>query len=117
MSANGDAPKRAKLVLASLIRSVRLITTPGRSRWHKRRPRLRHRQPAHRLEVHRQLHRRRSDLRLDERAERCPPLDAARAALGERAWQKAWAEGAELDFDAALGLALDLDPAILAAAE
>ena len=34
-------------------------------------------------------------------------VDAARAALGERAWQKAWAEGAELDFDAALGLALD----------
>ena len=29
-------------------------------------------------------------------------LDDARAALGEHAWQKAWAEGAELDFDAAL---------------
>jgi non-specific serine/threonine protein kinase len=44
-------------------------------------------------------------------------VDAARAVLGERAWQKAWAEGAELDFDAALGLALDLEPAIPAAAE
>ena len=44
-------------------------------------------------------------------------LNTARAALGERAWQKAWAEGAELDFDAALGLALDLEPAIPAAAE
>ena len=44
-------------------------------------------------------------------------VDAVRAALGERAWQKAWAEGAELDFDAALGLALDLDPAIRAAVE
>ena len=31
-------------------------------------------------------------------------LDDARAALGERAWQKAWAEGAELGFDAALSL-------------
>ena len=38
-------------------------------------------------------------------------LDAARAALGEGAWQKAWAEGAELDLDAALGLASGLDPA------
>ena len=44
-------------------------------------------------------------------------VDAARAALGERAWQKAWADGAELDFDAALGLAISLDPATLAAAE
>ena len=37
-------------------------------------------------------------------------LDAARAALGDRAWQKAWAEGAQLDLDAALGLASGLDP-------
>jgi hypothetical protein len=44
-------------------------------------------------------------------------VDAARAALGESAWQKAWAEGAELDFDAALALTLDLDPATLAAVE
>ena len=44
-------------------------------------------------------------------------VDAARAALGERAWQKAWAEGAELDFDAALELASSLDPTTLAAAE
>jgi predicted ATPase/class 3 adenylate cyclase len=44
-------------------------------------------------------------------------VDAARATLGEPAWQKAWAEGAELDFDAALGLAISLDPATLAAAE
>ena len=44
-------------------------------------------------------------------------LDAARAALGDRAWQKAWAEGAELDFDAALELASSLDPTTLAAPE
>jgi predicted ATPase/class 3 adenylate cyclase len=31
----------------------------------------------------------------------CGYVDTARAALGEPAWQKAWAEGAELDFDAA----------------
>ena len=36
-----------------------------------------------------------------------PHLDDARAALGEQAWQKAWDEGAELDLDAALRLALD----------
>jgi predicted ATPase/class 3 adenylate cyclase len=34
-------------------------------------------------------------------------VEDARAALGEHAWQKAWAEGAELGFDAALRLALD----------
>jgi hypothetical protein len=44
-------------------------------------------------------------------------VEAARAAVGERAWQKAKAEGSELDFDAALGLASSLHPAILAAAE
>jgi predicted ATPase/class 3 adenylate cyclase len=44
-------------------------------------------------------------------------LDDARAALGEHAWQKAWAEGAELDVDAALELASSLDPTTLAAAE
>jgi len=32
--------------------------------------------------------------------------DDARAALGERAWQKAWADGAVLALDDALGLAL-----------
>ncbi len=47
----------------------------------------------------------------------CGHVDTARAALGEPAWQKAWADGAELDFDAALGLAISLDPATLAAAE
>jgi hypothetical protein len=31
----------------------------------------------------------------------------ARAVLGEHAWQKAWADGAELDLDAALTLALE----------
>ena len=36
-----------------------------------------------------------------------PPLDDARAALGEQAWQKAQDEGAVLDLDAALRLALD----------
>ena len=36
-----------------------------------------------------------------------PPLDDARAALGEQAWQKARDEGAALDLDAALRLALD----------
>jgi hypothetical protein len=44
-------------------------------------------------------------------------VDTARAALGEGAWQKAWADGAEFDLDAALGLAISLDPATLAAAE
>jgi hypothetical protein len=34
-------------------------------------------------------------------------LDDARAALGDPAWEKAWADGAELDLDAALTLALD----------
>jgi tetratricopeptide (TPR) repeat protein len=34
-------------------------------------------------------------------------LDEARAALGDPAWQKAWAEGAELDLAAALRLALE----------
>ena len=34
-------------------------------------------------------------------------LDDVRAALGEQAWQKARDEGAALDFDAALRLALD----------
>ena len=34
-------------------------------------------------------------------------VDAARAVLGEPAWQRAWAEGAELDFDAALRLAVN----------
>ena len=34
-------------------------------------------------------------------------LDDARAALGEQAWQKARDEGAALDLDAALRLALD----------
>jgi tetratricopeptide (TPR) repeat protein len=47
----------------------------------------------------------------------CAHVDTARAALGEPAWQKAWAAGAELDFDAALGLAISLDPATLATAE
>ena len=45
----------------------------------------------------------------------CGHVDTARAALGEPAWQKAWADGAELDFDAALGLAISLGPATLAA--
>jgi tetratricopeptide (TPR) repeat protein len=36
-----------------------------------------------------------------------PHLDAARAALGEQAWQEARDEGAVLDLDAALRLALD----------
>ena len=36
-----------------------------------------------------------------------PHLDNARAALGDEAWQKAWDEGAALDLDAALRLALD----------
>jgi predicted ATPase/class 3 adenylate cyclase len=36
-----------------------------------------------------------------------PPLGDVRAALGEQAWQKAWDEGAALDLDAALRLALD----------
>jgi tetratricopeptide (TPR) repeat protein len=31
----------------------------------------------------------------------------ARAVLGERVWQKAWADGAELGFDSAFSLALD----------
>ncbi len=44
-------------------------------------------------------------------------VDAARAVLGERAWQKAWAEGAGLDFDAALELASSLGPTTLAAPE
>jgi hypothetical protein len=44
-------------------------------------------------------------------------VDTARAALGEPAWQEAWADGAELDFDAALRLAVSLDAAILAAAQ
>jgi predicted ATPase len=44
-------------------------------------------------------------------------VDAARAALGERGWQKARAEGADLDFDGAIGLALDLDCATLIAGE
>jgi tetratricopeptide (TPR) repeat protein len=43
-------------------------------------------------------------------------VDAARAALGERAWQKAWAEGAELDFEGALGLASGPDSTTPAAA-
>ena len=47
----------------------------------------------------------------------CGHVDTARAALGEPAWQKAWADGAELGLDAALGLAISLDPATLAAAE
>jgi tetratricopeptide (TPR) repeat protein len=34
-------------------------------------------------------------------------LDDARAALGENAWQKGWADGAKLDLDAALRLAVD----------
>ena len=34
-------------------------------------------------------------------------IDAARAAVGENAWQKAWAEGAELGFEGALKIALD----------
>src|SRR5262249_49713286 len=34
-------------------------------------------------------------------------LDDAHAALGDDAWQKSWADGAELDHDAALRLALD----------
>ena len=34
-------------------------------------------------------------------------LDDVRAALGEQAWQKARDEGAALDLDAALRLALD----------
>jgi len=38
-------------------------------------------------------------------------VDAARAVLGEPAWQRAWAEGAELDFDAALRLAVNTQPA------
>jgi hypothetical protein len=39
---------------------------------------------------------------------RSPPhLDDARAALGDQAWEKAWAAGAELDLDAALTLALE----------
>lgn len=37
-------------------------------------------------------------------------LDAARAALGDRAWQTAWTEGAQLDLDTALELASGLDP-------
>ena len=44
-------------------------------------------------------------------------VDAARASLGERAWRKAWAEGAELEFDAALVLAVSQAPAIRGAAE
>ncbi|MGH3064016.1 MAG: ATP-binding protein [Gaiellaceae bacterium] len=36
-----------------------------------------------------------------------PPLDDARAALGEQRWEKARDEGAALDLDAALRLALD----------
>ena len=36
-----------------------------------------------------------------------PHLDDARAALGEQAWQKARDEGATLELDAALRLALD----------
>jgi hypothetical protein len=44
-------------------------------------------------------------------------VEAARAALGERRWQKACAEGADLDFDGAIRLALDLDPATLIANE
>ena len=46
----------------------------------------------------------------------CGHVDTARAALGEGAWQKAWADGAELDLDAALGLAIGLEPADVAAA-
>ena len=34
-------------------------------------------------------------------------VDDARAALSEHAWQKAWADGAELGFDAAFSLALE----------
>jgi hypothetical protein len=34
----------------------------------------------------------------------------ARASLGENAWSKAWADGAELDLDAALTLALEPCP-------
>jgi predicted ATPase/DNA-binding SARP family transcriptional activator len=34
-------------------------------------------------------------------------LEDARTALGEQAWQKAWADGTELDLDAALKLALE----------
>jgi tetratricopeptide (TPR) repeat protein len=34
-------------------------------------------------------------------------LDDARASFGENAWQRAWADGAELDLDAALKLALE----------
>jgi tetratricopeptide (TPR) repeat protein len=34
-------------------------------------------------------------------------LDDARTALGEHAWQKAWADGTDLDLDAALRLAVD----------
>jgi predicted ATPase/class 3 adenylate cyclase len=34
-------------------------------------------------------------------------VEDARAALGEHAWQKAWADGTDLDLDAAVGLALD----------
>jgi hypothetical protein len=37
-------------------------------------------------------------------------LDEARSALGEEAWQKAVADGAELGFDAALALTRALDP-------
>jgi predicted ATPase/class 3 adenylate cyclase len=44
----------------------------------------------------------------------CGHVDAARATLGERMWQKAWAEGAELDFDAAIVLAVSRDSAIRA---
>ena len=44
----------------------------------------------------------------DWAARPCPPLlDDVRAALGEQAWQKARDEGAALDLDAALRLALD----------
>jgi tetratricopeptide (TPR) repeat protein len=34
-------------------------------------------------------------------------LEEARVALGDHAWEKAWADGTELDLDAALALALD----------
>jgi predicted ATPase len=44
-------------------------------------------------------------------------LDVARASLDERGWQKAWAEGAELDVDAALRLASSVAIAALTSRE
>jgi hypothetical protein len=42
-------------------------------------------------------------------------VDTARSALGERAWDEAWAEGTQLDFDAALKLAVNPHPTAQAA--